>query len=179
MLFIIPNTILLLLLSSMLPMIIAQIIKALKIGKMKKATRIIQPIDGRIVGYRQGHKDFTNRRVRGWCKPIIEYQYNNNTYYHISRIYRCGHHGTSIGDACNIYLDSKSKRVFDEFEASAQFYWWFYQQIAMPLSAVRHCVSTALAQLLSARKKRQPIENKLPPPMVSPLRTLTYRPQKW
>ena len=157
-LFVIPNTILLMLLSSLIPILIGQMIKVFKIGKMRRTTKHLKPIKGKIVGYRCGHRDLADDDVNMWCKPIIEYSYKDQIYYHTSRIYKHGKKRGKIGDTCDIYLDRSCWHVFDAIEVHAPLCWWFYQQIAIPMNTIWHCFVQAMNYIRATHKRR--MENK-------------------
>ena len=180
-LFIIPNTVLLLLFSMIMPIVITQLIKMFKIGRMKHETKSLPPIDGKVVGYVRGNKD-VERDVSGtWCRPIVEYPYKDQTYYHTSRKFRRGDDIPEIGSHCTIYLDVRGWHVFDDYEVEAPFYWWYYQQIAIPFNMLKNYMHERIAKS-RMNKINQQIQQKHVDKMTEPLAvhlwTRNYSPYK-
>lgn len=175
----IPNTLLFLFIGVILPAIATWLTKICTICKMHRDVGGLTPIEGKVICYRQGNKDFTQCDANDWYKPIVEYQLNDHTYYHVSNIYRRGIDDNLIGSQCSIYLNGKSKMVVDEFEVSAPLYQWLFQRLAIKVDTIKSCIKNAVDCKRSNRLISSKHFKKNDAPIVVPLKTLDYQAPKW
>lgn len=78
----------------------------------------LDPIKGRVVGYKETRKRNSLGTLKQVYRPLVEYVYDDKSYIHVSSV-KYDEQSIEIGTPCNVYVSEKRRKVVDNFEVNA------------------------------------------------------------
>jgi hypothetical protein len=131
-------------------------------------------LEGSIVGYNlRRHLDLEDESINA----IVEYPYMDKIYKHINTS-SLQTLKESEGNTCNIYIDQKRKRIYDEFELSTPIRFFSKPTINLIfLHKIKQMIIDAVKEAREEKKSTKELREKLKSSPQIPLKTYEYNPK--